>query len=74
MVELLNNSAGFEVEPIWDYTHSQLARQGIAWVGVTYDPPAVGFLKQWNQQRYAPWTGGSQIRVRSGTSSPSLAA
>ena len=58
VVELLNNSAGFEVEPIWDYTHSQLARQGIAWVGVTYQPAAIDFLKGWDQQRYAALDGG----------------
>jgi hypothetical protein len=58
VVELLNNSAGFEVEPVWDYTRSELARRGTAWVGLTYDPPAVGFLQQWDQQRYAPLDGG----------------
>jgi hypothetical protein len=58
VVELLNNSAGFEVEPVWDYSRSQLARQGAAWVGLTYDPAAVGFLQQWNQQRYAPLGAG----------------
>jgi hypothetical protein len=57
VVELLNNSAGFEVEPIWDYTHSQLARRGIAWAGVTYDPAAIGFLQGWNK-RYAALGGG----------------
>jgi hypothetical protein len=58
LVELLNNSAGFEVEPMWDYQRSGLARRGIAWVGVTYDPAAVGFLQSWDSQRYAALGGG----------------
>ncbi len=58
VVELLNNSAGFEVEPMWDELHAALARQGIAWVGVTYDPAAIGFLQGWNPQRYAALGGG----------------
>jgi hypothetical protein len=58
VVELLNNSAGFEVEPMWDYLHAELTRQGIGWVGVTYDPAAIGFLQGWNPQRYAALGGG----------------
>jgi hypothetical protein len=58
LVELLNNSAGFEVEPMWDYQRDGLARRGIAWVGVTYDPAAVGFLQSWDPQRYAALGAG----------------
>jgi hypothetical protein len=58
VVELLNNSAGFEVEPMWDYQRDGLARRGIAWVGVTYDPAAVGFLQSWDPQRYAALGAG----------------
>jgi hypothetical protein len=43
---------------MWDYLHRQLARQGIAWVGVTYDPSAIGFLRGWDPQRYAALDGG----------------
>lgn len=53
VVELLNASAGFEVEPMWDFQRESLARRGIGWVGVTYAPSALAFLPSWNPQRYA---------------------
>lgn len=57
-VELLNNSAGFEVQPMWNFQRDELARRGVAWVGVTYDPAAVGFLQGWDAQRYSALGSG----------------
>ncbi len=58
MLELLNASAGFDLEPMWDYQSASLAEHGIAWIGLTYSPASIAFLAGWDPQRYSALNAG----------------
>jgi hypothetical protein len=52
-VEVLNATAGWDGDPIWQATHEYMIREGAIWVGVTTKPNTVNFLKSsWGN---SPW-------------------
>lgn len=52
-VEVLNATAGWDGDPIWQSTHEYMIREGAIWVGVTTKPNTVNFLKNlWGKP---PW-------------------
>jgi hypothetical protein len=62
-VEVLNATAGWDGDPIWQATHEHIIRSGIAWVGVTTKPVTVNFLKSvWGK---APWPTRNATRYGS---------
>ncbi|MFT4886855.1 MAG: hypothetical protein ACI8V0_001077 [Pseudohongiellaceae bacterium] len=54
VVEMLNPSNLFDLNIAWAMSHTQMLRNGDAWVGITAKPIAVETLKQFDAQRYAP--------------------
>lgn len=53
VVEMLNPSNLFDLNLAWAISHTQMMRNGDAWVGITAKPIAVETLKQFDAQRYA---------------------
>lgn len=53
VVEMLNPSNLFDLNLAWAISHTQMMRNGDAWVGITAKPIAVETLKQFDPQRYA---------------------
>ena len=52
-VEVLNATAGWDGDPIWQSTHEYIIRQGATWVGVSTKPVSVDFLRDaWGRP---PW-------------------
>jgi hypothetical protein len=54
VVEMLNPSNLFDLNIAWAMSHTQMLRNGDAWVGITAKPIAVETLKQFDAERYAP--------------------
>lgn len=54
VVEMLNPSNYFDLNIAWAVSHTQMLRNGDAWVGITAKPIAVETLKQFDPERYAP--------------------
>jgi hypothetical protein len=50
--EMLNPTAGYDLDFIWLFTREKLLREGYAWVGLTGRPVAATFLRVWNPGRY----------------------
>ncbi len=44
-VEVLNATAGWDGDPIWQSTHEYMIREGAAWVGISTKPVTVDFLR-----------------------------
>jgi len=54
-VEVLNATAGWDGDPIWQSTHEYMIREGAAWVGLTTKPVTVNFLRDsWGQPPWPP--------------------
>jgi hypothetical protein len=53
VVEWLNVSGGIDTSPDWAYSHTELLREGYAWVGVTAQFVGAAFLPSWDTVRYA---------------------
>ena len=54
-VEVLNATAGWDGDPIWQSTHPYLIREGAAWVGVSTKPVTVNFLRDgWGRGFWPP--------------------
>ena len=53
VVEMLNPSNLFDLNIGWAMSHTQMLRNGDAWVGITAKPIAVETLKQFDAERYA---------------------
>lgn len=53
VVEMLNPSNLFDLNIAWALSHTQMLRNGDAWVGITAKPIAVETLKQFDGERYA---------------------
>jgi len=52
-VEILNATAGWDGDPIWQSTHEYMIRDGAIWVGMTTKPVTVNFLRDsWGRP---PW-------------------
>ncbi len=52
-VEVLNATAGWDGDPIWQSTHEYMIREGAIWVGITTKPVTVDFLRDaWGRP---PW-------------------
>jgi hypothetical protein len=52
-VEVLNATAGWDGDPIWQSTHEYMIREGAAWVGISTKPVTVDFLRDgWGRP---PW-------------------
>jgi hypothetical protein len=54
IVEWLNVTAGFDTAAEWVYGHSELIRDGFAWVGISAQQAGVDALKGADPVRYAP--------------------
>jgi hypothetical protein len=52
--EMLNPTAGFDIDFIWQYNQDLLLRDGYIWVGQTIRTLAVNQLKSFNPVRYDP--------------------
>ena len=54
-VEVLNATAGWDGDPIWQSTHEYMIREGAAWVGVSTKPVTVNFLRDgWGRPPWPP--------------------
>jgi len=53
VVEMLNPSNLFDLNIGWAISHTQMLRNGDAWVGITAKPISVVTLKQFDPERYA---------------------
>ncbi len=53
VVEMLNPSNLFDLNIGWAMSHTQMLRNGDAWVGITAKPIAMNTLKQFDAGRYA---------------------
>jgi hypothetical protein len=53
VVEWLNVSGGIDTSPDWAFSHTELLREGYAWVGVSAQFIGAAFLPSWDQARYA---------------------
>jgi hypothetical protein len=53
LVEWLNVSGGIDTSPEWAFAHTELLREGYAWVGVTAQFVGAAFLPTWDNARYA---------------------
>ncbi len=52
-LELLNATAGWDGDPIWQGAHHYLLRTGAAWVGISGKPATVDFLRDsWGKAPY----------------------
>ena len=52
VVEWLNNTAFMDVDVIWAQSHTELLREGYAWIGVSAQLFGVSMLKSWDRDRY----------------------
>lgn len=50
--EMLNPTAGFDIDFMWQVTQSFLMEKGYIWVGVTIRENAIAFMKNWDPARY----------------------
>jgi len=50
--EMINPTATFDIDFIWQYTHELLMREGYIWVGMTIREDALNVLKGWDPARY----------------------
>lgn len=57
VVEWFNNTGFMDVDVIWAQSHTELLREGYAWVGVTAQWLGMNMLKSWDKERY----GGLQL-------------
>jgi hypothetical protein len=54
-VEVLNATAGWDGDPIWQSTHEYMIREGAVWVGVSTKPVTVNFLRDsWGRPFWPP--------------------
>jgi len=54
-VEVLNATAGWDGDPIWQSTHEYMIREGAAWIGMSTKPVTVNFLRDgWGQPPWPP--------------------
>ena len=52
VVEWLNVTNGYDIDPVWGTVAQYLLRSGYAWVGVSAQAAGVEALKKWDPQRY----------------------
>ncbi|WP_428265308.1 alpha/beta hydrolase domain-containing protein [Haliangium sp.] len=52
LFELLNPTAGFDIDFEWHFTRELLLAEGYAWVGITMKDTAVDALAAWDPDRY----------------------
>jgi hypothetical protein len=52
IVEWLNVTAQIDTDPIWGQAHTELLRDGYAWIGVSAQTAGVKQLKYWDADRY----------------------
>lgn len=52
VVEWFNNTGFMDVDVIWAQSHTELLREGYAWVGVTAQWLGMNMLKSWDKERY----------------------
>ncbi len=51
--ELLNPTAGFDIDFEWHFTRELLVDHGYIWIGLTMKDTAIGWLQSWDPARYA---------------------
>jgi hypothetical protein len=52
VVEWLNVTSGYDIDPVWGTVAQYFLRSGYAWVGVSAQAAGVEALKKWDPQRY----------------------
>jgi alpha/beta hydrolase family protein len=52
VVEWLNVTNGYDIDPVWGTVAQYFLRSGYAWVGVSAQAAGVEALKKWDPQRY----------------------
>ncbi len=52
VVEWLNVTSGYDIDPVWGTAAQYFLRSGYAWVGVSAQAAGVEALKKWDPQRY----------------------
>jgi len=50
--EMLNPTAGYDLDFMWQYTHPLITGDGYIWVGMTIRENALGVLQGWDPDRY----------------------
>jgi len=63
VVEMLNPSNLFDLNIGWAISHTQMLRNGDAWVGITAKPISVVTLKQFDPQRYAALSWSNPLSI-----------
>ena len=54
-VEVLNATAGWDGDPIWQSTHEYMIREGAIWVGISTKPVTANFMRAgWGQPPFWP--------------------
>lgn len=53
LFELMNPTAGFDIDFEWHFNRELLLEDGFIWVGLTMHSAAIGFLQFWDNARYA---------------------
>ena len=56
VVEWLNVTSGYDIDPVWTTVAQYFLRSGYAWVGVSAQAAGVEALKKWDPQRYGDLT------------------
>jgi hypothetical protein len=56
VVEWLNVTSGYDIDPVWGTVAQYFLRSGYAWVGVSAQAAGVEALKKWDPQRYGDLT------------------
>lgn len=52
LFEMMNPTAGHDIDFEWHYTLELLLREGYAWVGMTIKDNAIDYLRAWDEGRY----------------------
>ena len=52
LFEMMNPTAGHDIDFEWHYNRELLIEEGFAWVGITMKDVAIDFLRSWDAARY----------------------
>lgn len=53
VIEILNPTAGFDIDRMWVLTHKQIIRNGDIYVGITSKPDVIDALLEFDEARYS---------------------
>lgn len=52
MIEILNATAGFDIDRMWILGKDEMMRRGVVYIGITSKPDVFGALRKFNAKRY----------------------